>query len=70
MGRDGLESLGGELQRDDSSGDERREEDWLTHTRTTTHKLSHDTQSEGVLHKYGANNENAGGFILNTAANN
>lgn len=28
------------------------------------------TQSTGVLHKYGANNKNAGGFILNTAANN
>lgn len=40
MGRDGLESLGGELQRDDSSGDERREED--THAQKHTHKLSHD----------------------------
>lgn len=31
---------------------------------------TYDTQSGGVLHKYGANNENAGGFILNTAASN
>ena len=35
-----------------------------------THTHTHDSQSGGALHKYGANNENACGFILNTAANN